>query len=181
MKVKASVALGCAVVALFVTVGVILSSRSTAESAGPTTPTAVAQIPTTIPAGGVSIDPVASIVLSPADDVTTASLPISAAAAIAATPALMATGKPVESRAVLAYATIGASIPTGSAVNEKADTVQNQLVWAVTLTYPQPVNSTAGGKPTETPAPVPPEAMKSHFNALIDAQTGQLIWGFFTD
>jgi hypothetical protein len=96
------------------------------------------------------------------------------------TPALLATGDPVESRVVLVSATIGATIPTSPAMNEKADTVQNQLVCVVTLTYPERVYPSTGSPSIGTPEPTPSSALRSHFSALIDAQSGQLIWGFFT-
>lgn len=153
------------------------SDAQSAQSA--TVPTAVDHVPTAIPTDGVSIDPVANIVLTPAEE-KQASRAVSAEDAIANTPAFKATGKPVEARAVLAYTTIGATIPTGSAANEKADTVESRLVWVVTLTYPEPVDPTAGGAPTDTPEPLPSSDLKSHFKALIGAQTGQLVWGFFT-
>jgi hypothetical protein len=182
MRTNLVIGLSLVAAALVFGVALALAFGSNVESATQTAgvPPAVDQVPTTIPAGGVSIDPEGGVVLAPADEVRQASLAVSADQAIGNTPAILATGKPVASRAVLASATVTSTIPTGDAANEKATTIQNRLVWVVTLTYPEAVDAVLPAE-SRTPEPVPSGAMKSHFNALIDAQTGQLVWGFFTD
>jgi hypothetical protein len=183
MKTKLLIGLSLAAAALVVVVVVALAFDSNVEGATQiaSVPPAVDQVPTGIPAGGVSMDPDGGVVLAPADQVSQASLAVSANQAIDTTPALLASGKPIAWRAVLAYATVTSTIPTGNAVDEKADTIQDRLVWVVTLTYPEPVDCVIGYySSNKTPEAVPSDAMKSHFNALIDASTGQLVWSFFT-
>jgi hypothetical protein len=183
MKTKILVAVGIAAAACVVGV-IAVAAGVTAETApAASAPTSVDQVPATIPAEGVSIDPVANIVLTPADASSSDATIVDSETAMSRAPSILATGEPIGRQAVLAYATVGATVPSVAdlAAGEQWRTIANRLVWVVTLTYPKPVDTRIGMAYSETPEPTPAAAMQSHFNALMDARTGELLWGFFTN
>lgn len=181
MKIRALISVAIVVtvvVAAAVAVSLSLASRS-AQAAAPGGPLPADQVPTVLPAEGALVDPGANIILMPAALSDAASLTVSTAdAAIATAPAVLASGTPTEARALLAYVTIEATVPQGDYANGPWRTIQNRLCWTVTFTYPEAVMAVS---PQSGLASPPPDAWKSHFNAIIDAQTGDLVWGFFSN
>jgi hypothetical protein len=181
MKSRVFVIAGVATALLFAggLVGVASGIDSEGEKASGL-PTVVERVPETIPLEGVNIDPVDGVVLMPVDKVTPST---SEEVALSRAPAIFATGKPVSSRAVLAYVTVGATLPREAPTTSSGEncvSIENRLAWVVTLTYPEPVNCTTAGGGEGSEA-LPSSVMKSHFNVMVDAETGEVIWGFFTD
>jgi hypothetical protein len=90
--------------------------------------------------------------------------------------------KSLPANAVFARVTIEATLPPlGESGNGYAN-VNDVPAWVVTFTLREAVNGRLGGpvpQPGASASSLPP-LMMTHDNVIIDAQTGQLIWGFFT-
>ena len=176
--------LALAVVVSSVGFGVVLSRGVTAARADVSShPVVSQQVPEQLPAQGVMVDGASRVLLVPPDNADTASLGLPTAdEAIARVQPPLATDQKPSSRAVLAVATVGATVPPPDLADEQWNTIQDRLCWIVTLTYPQPVLAVMGGyvPDSNTQTEDNPAAYASHFNALVDAQTGDTLWGFYS-
>jgi hypothetical protein len=99
---------------------------------------------------------------------------ISADAAIAAGPKPETTIPPT---AVLASVTIGATLPDAGESSAGYADIRKRAAWVITYTYLKPVDARAGAPIGESPTPI----VKTHVNVIVDAQTGEFLWGFYTD
>ncbi|HEY5473543.1 MAG TPA: hypothetical protein VIK32_10175 [Candidatus Limnocylindrales bacterium] len=179
MKARIWILLG--IVALVICVIVLaVATASSPPSAGASGIVTVDQVPPVIPASGVTFAPsVADIILMPplakASQLTIGS----AEAAIKAAPQ---PNVKLPATAVLASATVGATVPLAGESTDGYANIKDRMVWVVTWTLPEPVDVRQGGGPRQlAPGATPSPLLKSHFNMLIDAETGDDLWGFFTD
>lgn len=179
MKARIWIVLG--IVALVSCVIVLaVATASNPPSARASGITTVEQVPSVIPSGGVTFAPgVADVVLMP-PLMQASQLAIgSAAAAIDAAPQ---PNVKLAATAVLASATVGATVPLAGESTEGYANIKDRVVWVVTWTLPEPIDVRQGLKLGQlTPGASPSPLLKSHLNMLIDAQTGDDLWGFFTD
>lgn len=178
------IVLGLVVTVAAVAAAVSMSSGpkqiAVAAAASSSDPQMLSEVPATLPSEGVMVDPAARILLAPPNNVDPASLGVSSAqSAIAyAQPQSMVTTKPSSSAALLAVVTIDATVPPASLAGEEWNTVSDRLCWVVTNTYEKPLLMVYGGHGKD--ASGDPGAYASHYDVIIDAQTGDLVWGFFT-
>lgn len=178
------VLLALAVLVLSAGFGVALSRGASSARADTTSQPMVAdQVPEVLPTQGVLVDGASRVLLIPPGDVDTASLGVPTAdEAIAHVQAPLATDETPSSSAILAVATVGATVPPPELADEEWNTMQDRLCWVVTLTYAHPVVAVIGGYVPDSDARAEddPAAYASHFNALVDAQTGDSVWGFYS-
>jgi hypothetical protein len=161
-----------------VAVAVIISTSHTAkaEASGPPVTTGV---PSVVPPEGVTLVPgVADITLMPIAAEANSFKVSSAEGAIALAPKEKT---PLPPTAVLASVTIGATIaPPGESTKGYAN-IKDRPAWVVTFTYPEPIDVrvACAVETSASHAPYEPLLM-SHDNIIIDAETGEFLWGFST-
>jgi hypothetical protein len=178
------ISLALAVVIVSLGVGVVLSRGASSARADTTSQPVVSdQVPEVLPAQGVIVDGASRVLLIPPGDVDAALLRVPTVdEAIARVQAPLATDETPSSRAVLAIATVGATVPPPELADEEWNTIQDRLCWVVTMTYAHPIVAVIGGyvPDSSTSAIDDPAAYASHFNALVDAETGDSLWGFYS-
>ena len=179
MKTKSLILTAVVVVSAAIAVAVVISTPHPQKAEASGQPPATSGVPSVIPPEGVTLVPgVADITLMPIAAEASSFKVSSAAAAIALAPK---DKTPLPPTAVLASVTIGATIaPPGQPTKGYAN-IKDRPAWVVTFTFPEPIDVRVGipidrsGTAT-TYEPI----MMSHDNIIIDAQTGEFLWGFST-
>jgi hypothetical protein len=161
--------------------GWYLSPQTSAAQADTNAPVAVDEVPSSLPLVGVDVN--GQAVLKPL--AVSPSGALSESAAIQAGRAIV-NAQPFAATALEASVTVPDSLPPPSASPaESFNPIQDVSAWVVTFTSPSPVNVAVGAVPT-TPAPASgvgqsgPEILVTHFSVVLDATTGQYVYGFFT-
>jgi hypothetical protein len=128
-------------------------------------PTPVAQVPSSLPAGGVQIQN-QDIVLTP--PTSTPSGAMSADQAIAA--ARVFATKPFPATALEAELTLPGSLPTSPSAAGSDTATDHVPVWLVTFTSPTPIDVSAGFAAVYV----------THYSVAVNPVTGAFVLGFFT-
>lgn len=142
----------------------------------PTTPTLMMDVPGTLPPNGVTVHyytEILAILLPLASE----KVRIARDQAIAiAMNSFINEYCPYPPTAVLANFTSPAVLSGPDVPKGQRFAIENVPAWVVTFTFPAPENVAVGGY---SPAG-PPVALASHNNLVINAQTGAVVWEFFT-
>jgi hypothetical protein len=138
------------------------------RAAGTDAPSAVTEVPTSIPVNGLNIN--TQWVLLPTGPGDVPVLDRSQAIDIASKHQDKTLAPPM---AILARVTVPGTIPPpDSPVPFR--TIQDRLAWVVTFTSDKPEDVNFGGKPGSPPLLV------THYSAVLDADTGEFLSGFLT-
>jgi hypothetical protein len=146
--------------------------KAHAAAAEAATPTAVTELPATLPTNGVEVNH--QVVLKPeaaGNGVKT----ITESEALADASNYIAAEEPT--KAMLANITVPGTISTASEEEEAIPikTIENDPTWIVTVTGPEPVNVVIGGRGHQG------TYMARSFSVALNAQTGAFLTGFFTE
>jgi hypothetical protein len=137
------------------------------------TPTVVTGVPTTLPANGVDVQHIVTLMSLPATFTPT----LTREQAIVAE-CKYADAQPYPATALLAGLTVPASVPPPGD-QTPACVVQNVPVWVVTFTAPHSTPICVG-RPVPNGSPPPNCLPVSRFKVAIDPHTGAFVFGCFT-
>jgi hypothetical protein len=144
------------------------------SAAGTDAPQVATEVPTSIPVNGVNIN--TQVVLLPAAPGDAPAIDQAQAINMASTHQDTALVPPT---AILARVTVPGTIPPPDSP-VPFDTIQDQLAWVVTYTFDEPHNAMIGGKASRPGESEPPPLWVTHYSAVLDADTGEFLIGFFT-
>lgn len=133
--------------------------------------TPMTEVPSVLPQGGVTINN--QFVLRPLSTVQRATVNIAASQATKIG-RQYADAHPFPATTLLASITSINSVPPPGVVASNAHVIQNVLAWIVTFTSTSPQDVVQGKKGSPTNFP-------THFNIVINANTGAFVLGFFTE
>ena len=174
---KTKIVIGAATVAFVVAaivVGVaVMSPTSPAKATGPQV---VSSLPSVIPPDGVRIEPQSSdVTLMPPAGVDLGSLKLSTPAQAIAE---YNDHTPTSPTVVLAKVTIGASLPVAGDAGTW-NPIVDRVCWVLCYTYAKPVSINYGPPPVPgVPTPTTSPQLYSHDTVIIDASTGEFLWGW---
>ena len=176
MKMKT---LGVLVLVLFSAASVAMIAASRQSSAEARTPVQVDAVPESIPTEGVTLLPgVLDMTLMPvsadASGVTEPAISAAEAVSLGFHPEI----PPSEPMTVLAIVTVGSSLPPEGDSSEGYEPIQDRLAWIVVYTYSEPFDPRLG-RDRSDPDGVQPYLAR-HLNAVVDAETGKFLLGFYT-
>jgi len=136
--------------------------------AGGTTP--VSEVPSVLPSGGVTVNKI--FVLLPLSTAQATGIRMTATQAVTIAREY-ANAQPFTATALLARFTDINSVPPPGVVETNARIIQNVPAWIVTFTRSNPEDVIQGPKSAHPWYP-------THFNIVINANTGTFVEGFFT-
>lgn len=134
-----------------------------------TSPMPVAQVPTSLPAGGVVIQN-QGIALSPWASAPSGAMTSDQAITAARS---FANAQPFPATALEADVTLQGSIPSSPSAAGTYNSIDQVPVWVVTFTSATPINVGQGG-------PGAPAVNVTHYSVALNATTGAFVLGFFT-
>lgn len=134
------------------------------------------EVPATLPQQGVTINN--QFIVHPLTSAQTQLSLIAESDAIT-TARTYANTQPFAAVALLgSFTNLGSVPPPGATDGATAHVIQNVPTWIVTFTTTDPQNVFIGAKPNATQPPA--TSAPTHFNVVINANTGTFILGFFT-
>ncbi|HTX69323.1 MAG TPA: hypothetical protein VMH50_09270 [Thermoleophilia bacterium] len=180
MSKKTIVSLASLAIVVALAGGLALLSHPRTAEAIATAPIALADVPSTIPASGASVDG-GFILLKPHTATASESLLSQEQALQMARDQVNGDNAPeIAATAVLADVTISPTLPFAGDDPSSYANIQGRPSWIVTFTSPEPFDCYQGMVPLEGTTAESPVFMVTHSNAVLDAQTGQFLWGFYT-
>lgn len=134
------------------------------------------EVPATLPQQGVTIND--QFIVHPLTS-TQAQLSMIAENDAITTARTYANTQPFATTTLLgSFTNLGSVPPPGATDGTTANVIQNVPAWIVTFTTTDPQNVFIGAKPDATQPPA--TSAPTHFNVVINANTGTFILGFFT-